>query len=410
MVKKVLTSDILIVDTIIQVKDNPAKQAVIDQLVRTFNLQPNCKLALTKEQFRDFSELTEGLKMSYVAGGSSANTLTTMCKLLGPERIEGTFIGVNGEGLYSNIIRRGLEEANVKQIPQLPATVAPKSAVSFVIVFEDGQRAIATYPGNAKEIITPHYLPDDELEKQVINTDALLVQGSLRQKMDPAFFDKLLEYRWKHNKELWLCLPTHAKFAEDNADLFKYYVPSVNKLLANDDELAIMGKCMTAEQHKEWTRQEKEGATELERAAATTKLEEARKNAMHKVLHIFQHQSVLKDKPAICQAQTAYITRGKKGAVIINKEGIEYIPVAEFNGRIVNNLGAGDSTFAGILSAHIQGMPEKACGEIGMYLAREKLQVDAARIPNPREALELSAPEAARRLFADELVQQKVSK
>jgi sugar/nucleoside kinase (ribokinase family) len=404
MQKKVLTSDILIIDSIIQVKDNPSRKQQIDSLVKEFHLAPNSKTALTREQFERFSELTEGLQMSFVAGGSSANTLTQMSKFLGPDRLKGTFIGIKGQGLYSNIIKRGLDEAGVTLYPKnLPHDVpSPQSAISFVIVFEDGQRAIATYPGNAKEIITPKYLPDHELEEMVKDSDALLVQGSLRQKLSPEFFDKMLQYRWEHNKELWLCLPTHAKFAEDNADLFQYYVPSVNKLLANDDELALMAKFMTAEQHKEWTWTEKNGVTAEEREAATAKLEDARSKAMDRVLDIFQHKSVLRDKPEMCQNQTAYITRGKKGAVVINKDGMEFIPVAEFDGKIVNNLGAGDATFAGILSGYMQGLNEKACGELGMFFAREKLQVDAARIPEPRKALERSVPELMKRVFSDE--------
>ncbi len=397
---KILTSDILIADTVIAYNQNEDKRAEIDTLVKDFKLRPGDKIALNKEQFEAFSSRIEGLATTIYPGGSSANTTTTLNNLLGPERVDATFLGVAGEGTYSNIIRKSLRDSRVKLIPHtLPAgSPSPQTAVSFVVVFDDGQRAIATYPGNAKDIIKKNMITDE----MVKDCDALLVQGSLWQKLDRDVANELLIKRWAQNKELFLCLPTHAKFGEENADIFQYFMPSANLVLANDDELAITCKTMTAAEKELWTTQKKDGTVE-EKRAAEINLEAARLSAREIVRDQFANISALPERPEMNQKQVAFVTRGEKGISVITKDGIEDIPAAEID-KITNTLGAGDTCFAGIIAGHIQGLSNKQCAEMGGYLAREKLSANGARLANPRASLERGAPHAVAKLFADEQV------
>ena len=223
---KILSSDILIADEILPLEYKDAagktqKNEELQKLVTEYGYAPGGKYPLTLAQFKKFREVYDEIaktqKPQIMPGGSSANVLTTVAKMLKDVVVD--FIGVSG-GKHDKMIRDALTEARVNFIDEKNGHV-PEAATSFVILFPPtvkhpkGQRAIATYPGNAKDILKSSMIK----EEMVKNSDAILVQGSLWQKLDETkpesgvgFADKLLDLRWKHGKELWLCMPTQADF------------------------------------------------------------------------------------------------------------------------------------------------------------------------------------------------------
>lgn len=363
---KLLTSDILIADVITPLQGNTQ----LEELVERHGLKPGGKTALTKEQFEEFSAAVTGHPVSIVPGGSSANVVTTLSKLLGAA-VEVFFLGVIGDGMYSSMIRQSLDEARITLLPsaaELANYPTPQTALSYIPLYADGQRTIATYPGNARDILKPELVTDS----LVAAVDVLLVQGSLWQKLDWAFADKLLELRWEHDKELWLAMPTHAKFGEEKAHLFKWLIPSANVILSNEEELArVYGAGADTDQ------------------------------ALRLLQQAFADARVLEDEGKHQRReQVGFITCGAKGAAIVTAEGIDYIDPPEIAPEdIVNTLGAGDTAFAGFAAGHLMGLPYRASAQLAMALAGQKLLHNGPRLADPQGALQTAAPFLARLLL-----------
>lgn len=330
---RILSSDLLIADVITPIEGNPA----LARLVEKYAMQPGGKIALDKAQFEAFSASLIGFPVTIVPGGSSANMLVTLRKLLG-DKVSVDFIGVAGEGLSSLMIRASLEEAGIRLHPaRLDPSVLAKTAMSYVVVLPDGQRTIATYPGNAGELLTPAMVTD----ALVGSCDVVHVQGSLWAKINPAFADALVEKCFAHKKQFWLSLPTHGISHAGKAGMVDL-IKKANLMLGNEDELTrILGD-----------------------------------NALEKL-------------QAQCgQTQVAFITRSSKGAVAVRQSGVESCePVAIAPSQIKNTLGAGDTAFAGFVAGFLCKLPDKTALEIAVTLAAEKLKINAARLPDPKSAL-----------------------
>ncbi len=356
---RILTSDILISDLNTPLSGNPQ----LKSLVEKYNLTPGGKLALTDEQFAEFSKAVQGHPITMFPGGSSANTVVTLSKLLGKDKVDVQFVGVVGDGVYSKIIKSSLDEVGIKLLPDKDdyKGFSPQTAVSYIIHLPDGENTTVTHLGNAKSILKPDIITDE----MVKNTDVLLVQGSLWQKMDWNFADRLLDMRWKNNKELWLALPTNAKFGNDNAKHFQYLITSSNVVLGNDKELARIYQTTPDE--------------------ALKHLQQAFKE--HKVL---EREGRNRNRKPV-----GFITRSEKGAAIVTEDGIEYIPPHAKIDKIESLSGAGDTSFAGFAAGYIQGLPDKTSAQIAMALASEKLRHNGPRLDNPRESLRKASPHLA---------------
>ncbi len=360
----ILTSDILIADLITPLSGN----GKLESLVKKYDLKAGGKAALTDEQFEEFSQAVQGYPVTMLPGGSSSNVLATLSKLFGKDNVNVKFIGVVGDDVYSKGIKSSLKEAGIKLLPDSNTykNFSPQTAVSYVILLPNGERTIATHTGNAKSILKPDIITD-ELVK---NTDAMLVQGSLWQKLDPNFADKLLDMRWKHNKELWLALPTHAKFGEEKAEQFQWLVTSANVVLGNDEELARIYHTSPDE-------------------------------ALVKLQQVFKEHNVLeREGRSGGKKPVGFITRGKKGSVVVTEDGIkEILPYPIKVEEIKNTLGAGDTAFAGFAAGYIKALPNETSAKIAMALASEKLRYNGPRLENPRESLRKASRE-----LSDELI------
>lgn len=356
---RILSSDILVADMIVSLEGNEKLQALVEKYQIT--TAGSGKKALSKEQFDEISRAVEGHPITIQPGGSSANVLTTLSKLL-PE-VDVQLIGVTGGSMYSSMIRQSLAEAGVTLLPEtLPeGKPSPKTAVSYVIMFPNGKRAIVTYPGNAKDILTPDIITDDLVRQ----SDVLLVQGSLWQKLHWGFADKLLDLRWKHHKELWLALPTHAEFGEEKAGHFQWLLTSANVVMGNEEELARI-------------------------------YHTSPQAALSCLQNTFRHHKVLEREGRQRRKPVGFITRGKEGAAIVTEDGIEYVKPARIEKEeIVNELGAGDTAFSGFAAGYLKGLPHHHSAQLAMTLAAEKLKINGARLPDPGRALRDAAPHLA---------------
>lgn len=359
---RIFSSDILIADVIVNLEGN----GYLQELVKRYGLKPGGKAPLSKQQFEELSAAIDGYPVTITPGGSAANTLTTLSRLMEDE-VDVTFMGVTGGSMYSKMIKEALGRAKVNLIPnKVTGDIRPESAVSFVIVYPDGQRTIATYPGNAKDLLKPELISGELIDKN----DVMFLQGSLWQKLGSNFPDKIMNECWKKGKELWLALPTHAKFGKEKADLFQWLVPSANLILGNDDELARIYK--------------------------TTP-----EDALNKLHETFKHNKILEKKGMARRRQVGFITMGEYGAAVVTEDGVIQIdPLAVNPENIKNTVGAGDTAFAGFALGYLKGLPHDISAKVAMTLAGEKLRYNQARLPEPKAILAYLMPSIHQQLFA----------
>ncbi|MGE3713387.1 MAG: PfkB family carbohydrate kinase [Alphaproteobacteria bacterium] len=363
---RILTSDLLITDISKELKKNPK----LNEYAKRHGMEPGGKTLLDYERYKEMTPLMMRGGLFTAPGGSSANVVTTLSRLMG-DGVEVSFIGRVGNGPISEAIDYEMRDANINMIrPPIPDGLQLHGAVTYALLSEDerGERDKhnATYPGNVHEIIKPE-TADEQLVK---NTDAVFMQGSLWQKFDPEFSNRLMKYRWDLQKELWLALPTKAEFGVDQQDFFQFLIPSANVVLGNMDELCrtagLLGK--------------KGNAAELSPGQ--------RMQALQKLRDAFNRHFEDEDKMIRKDKQRAFITDGSNSAWVVTRDKIEEIHVNKMpDEQIRNKTGVGDTAFSGFLYGYLNGLDAEQSARIGVTLAREKLKEDDSRLPDPQKTL-----------------------
>jgi len=357
---RILSGDLLIADVLVPMTGSPAIEALIEK----YQMQPGAKMALNDEQLKEFKAALDGVEHTVMPGGSSANMLTTLCKILGKE-IEVRFLGMAGDAKYCSIIRDSLIEAGITLVPErFPGGhVLMQSAVSFVFVYPDGQCTTATNPGNAREILKPAMIA----EHLVKNSEIVFVQGSLWHKFQTDFADRLVKLCSKHQRQLWLTLPTQAKPSGEEIDHFLKVLPDAHLVFGNHAELErLYGASLD------------EGLNKLQKAFR-------------------DRERVQEDKKSV-----GFITFGKDGAAVVTTQNIEFVQPIKIKGKeIVNTIGAGDTAYAAFAAGHLKQLPEMTSAQLAMALAGEKLRTNAPRLSDPKATLSAAAPDLARMLKTD---------
>lgn len=452
--KRILASDYLIADVIVHLKKPSEIEALrntpgvdqqllnkyeqLNQLIFGFGSQPggseirpggkytfepkNTPPDVAQQNFARFSDAVAGLPQTVEPGGSSANTLTALTKLMepdgekpGPEVTFADFIGVAGTGMHSTQIEQALQKARINRLPKtLPADPIPEGATSLVFVMPEGwytemakrsgstlgdaelaeiekggRRAIITRSGNAREIITPEVLHED----MVKNADVLLVQGALWEKFGPKnadpkdveYANMLMKLRRQYDKELILTLPTKAEFSSHFRvrEHFQFIMASADVVASNN--------------------------VELMRIFDTHDMDDALHRLQDKLnerdRHVREWGGRHRDRPAV-----GFITNGGEGAYIVTADHrradgslIEggkgkIIPVKAphiSKDDFVNDLGAGDTSFAGFIAGYLKGLDFTQSAQIAAVLAGETLKVNGPRLEDPKRSLREAAPELA---------------
>lgn len=371
MVTKILTTDLLITDITVTLRE---EDKALLQLIEENEMKWAGKKAIDYDQFRKFNLAISSIPHTSSGGGSAANLAVTLHGLLGDE-IATTFVGISGVGTGGLVIRDALEAANVRLVPENMHArdgMIPEGAISFVInpppSVEGGDRTIATYPGNAAKFLTPEIIT----EEMVANTDVIALQGSVWQKLGEKFADRIMELRWNEGKELWLSMPTHSKFGTEKADFFQYAMTSANVVLANDEEIARIAK----------TNGDVQAALEqMQKLFQRNELEKAAKRGEW-------------TGPT---EQVGYVTLGRDGSAVVTADNIKYIKTKQAELPIYK-LGAGDTACAGFGAGHLKSLEPQISADIGNTLSGEKLKVNKARLDDPRATLNEVRPDLAAEL------------
>ncbi|MDX2074610.1 MAG: carbohydrate kinase family protein [Alphaproteobacteria bacterium] len=333
MAVRILSSDLLICDVILPLAGNADLRPLIAGYNRAHPEHPialGSKSPLTPEEFHAWEKAIAG-RGEYVAGGSAANTLSALKKLMG-DSLQVDFIAAYGEDAAGRVIAESLARDGLHLLPQTAPFPDVQTATSFVLVNEQGERSILGYGGNSREKILAAFaaknLPDDY--------DILFLPGSLWQKYGGDFAQALVGC----GRKLWLSLPTHSQSGRQYNEAVRALIPQAQVVLANADELKRMF------------------------AASDTQT----------ALKMLQSQ--------LSGGQIAFITDGVRGATIVSSSAMhsvaaEAVPAAQ----IKNTLGAGDAAFAGFLYGLLTDAADiDRAGRIAMQLAAAALQVPSARL------------------------------
>lgn len=360
---RILSLDYLIMDIVISVAENPD----IEPLLEKHGITPDSKQQIGSDAFQELSAAVANKKIRTFPGGSSANTLTTVGKILG-NRVATAFIGVLGRGLLSSMVGAGLAEAGIERVPEVfPAEatgVHPETAISVVAQFES-DKGIGTYPGNATELIKPEILT----QELVGPTDIVLIQGSLYRKFDQEVTDRLFDLAREQGAQTWVTLPTTAWNEGKKALIRDRIATNASVVMGNERELAsIYGHDDVSDGVK------------------------AMIDSMQATTDPVQGNS----EPIV------FITRGTEGVVVGTRDEVITVPAINLQkGEIyVNPLGAGDSAFAGFMVGNILDLSPEKSAIIGAALGKSNVLEESARIKDPLESLRTQIPHIYREISA----------
>jgi sugar/nucleoside kinase (ribokinase family) len=384
-VLRVFGVDTSCVDTLVPLayRDENTNNVVVNQALQALNHEfgghsdNNSKITLAS--FTDserFANAYRNTPFVRTPGGSTPNMM--IAAIRANRRIKGTLMTIYGDGEHSEKIREDYKNSHIEVLPppsSIPAEMR-QPCVTHVLTEPDGGCVRYKYPGTLKDHIRADMITDELIK----NIDWAIIQGSTydSRKLGPEVPDKIIELAWKHGKKRLLTMPTDVKFGAQEAERFQFLIPSSDMISANAAELAAVLKYDPPDSRfaggtrpPRWD--EISGATDAEKAA-------------NKLQYIFNHMSDVKG------GQEAYITNGGNGTYVIVK-GMQkpiLVPVAPLEKK-AQDIGAGDTFIGTVFAMRNMGATPVEAAIIASHMAAEKIGVNAARHPNPKEALRMRA-------------------
>lgn len=263
------------------------------------------------------------------SGGSVANSLAGLAEL----GARSAFIGKVRNDELGRIFRHDMESININ-FPIPEATTGKPTARCLICVTPDGERTMNTYIGVCADI-TPEDI-DIELIK---DAQVLLIEGYLwDQDSAKQAIRQAVEVAKQAGTKVAFSL-SDVFCVDRHRDEFKALIRDyVDILFANEGEITSLGQ-----------------------------------------------QKSLQDNIALVadQVETACITRGELGSVIVNDGNHYEIPAAKLDGRVMDVTGAGDLYAAGVLYGLTHGWSFEKAGELGSACAADIIQQMGPRSQQP---------------------------
>lgn len=260
-----------------------------------------------------YTKMPAGIETS---GGSAANTMAGFASFGG----RGGFIGKTADDELGQVFRDDIKKTGL-QFDTQPLIVGAKTGRCMILVTPDAERTMNTFLGASVELG-----PDDVDEALIANAKVTYLEGYLfdREQAKQAFITAA-EYAHKAGHRVALTLSDPFCVDRHRSDFLRLVENHVDILFANEDEIKSL----------------------------------------------FMQQDFDDAKSAISEhVEVAALTRGEKGAVIIQK-GEETIVAAQPVENVVDTTGAGDQFAAGFLYGFTEGMDMAECGRLGAIAAAE---------------------------------------
>lgn len=294
-----------------------------DSLLKQYHLPCGSMQHVDRETGEKIWQALKPLGAQYVAGGSSANTITGTAVLGMPS----TFIGKVGDDELGSLFKSDQARNGIKSI-LLKGKAASGRAMVFITA-PNAERTFAVYLGAAIELI-----PEDLKLEYFLGHDYFHIEGYLVQNQD------LVRRALELAKEAGLII---------SIDMASYNVVESNdtflhEIIENYVDIVF--------------------ANEME-AEAFTKM---------------KPREAIDEIAKICDI--AVVKIGKDGSMV--KRGDEYHYIEAWPADPIDATGAGDIYAAGFLFAHAQGLSIKQCGEVGSIIAAKVVEVVGPKIDIPR--------------------------
>lgn len=294
-----------------------------DSLLNYYHLPRGSMQHVDRETGEKIWQTLKPMGVQYVAGGSSANTITGTAVLGMPS----TFIGKVGDDELGSLFQSDQARNGIKST-LFKGNAASGRAMVFITA-PNAERTFAVYLGAAIELV-----PEDLTLEYFRGHDYFHIEGYLVQNQD------LVRRAVELAKEAGLVI---------SIDMASYNVVESNDAFLHDIIENYVDIVF---------------ANEME-AEAFTKM---------------QPREALDEIAKICDI--AIVKIGKDGSMV--KSGDEYHYIEAWPADTIDATGAGDMYAAGFLFAHAHGLSLKMCGDIGSIVAAKVVEVIGPKIDIPR--------------------------
>lgn len=294
-----------------------------DSLLRQFHLPKGSMQHVDMATGDRIWNTLKNIGVQYVAGGSSANTITCTA-IFG---MKSGFIGKVGDDELGHLYKSDQEQYGIKSY-LLKGTKSSGRAMVFITA-PNAERTFAVYLGAALELVTEDLKPEFFEGYDYFHIEGYLVQ-------DQNLIRRAVEMAKAAGCIISLDMASYNVVESNEAFLHDIVDNYVDIVFANESEA------------KAFTRMEpREALDELAR-----------------------HCSI------------AVVKIGKDGSMLKSED--EYHFIEAWPADTIDATGAGDTYAAGFLYAHSLGMPLKVCGEVGSIIAAKVVEVIGTKIDIPR--------------------------
>ena len=268
-------------------------------------------------------ELLKDLNISKTyAGGSVANTLSTISKLGG----KCAFIGSRKNDKYGNLFSNSMEQEKIDLLNKENAE-GKASSLCLVLVTPNGERTMCTYLGASTN------LNNDNLElSSLTKSNIIYLEGYLFDLPEAKdIFYKVVDKAKENKYQVALSLSDPFCVERHRTDFIKLINKKLNILFANENEIKALYECDK---------------------------KEALENAGENV-------------------NIAIATLGAEGSLIYNEK--QFIKSEAFKVEAIDTTGAGDNYAAGFLYMYGMDAPLIDCMKAGSLCASETIKSLGAR-------------------------------
>ena len=295
-----------------------------DSLLTRFHLPKGSMQHVDMETGDEIWKCLKPLGVHYVAGGSTANTITCTA-IFG---MESGFIGKIGDDELGHLFQSDEEQYGVKC-----TMLRGRHSSGRSMVFVSGgnaERTFAVYLGAAEELV-----PEDLELSMFQGYDYFHIEGYLVQ--NQSLIRRAVQMAKEAGCIISLDMASYNVVESNGAFLHDIVEKYVDIVFANESE-----------------------------SKAFTKIPDPRE--------------AMREISKLCSI--AVVKVGKDGSWIRSGEEEHFIPI--WPADPVDATGAGDTYAAGFLYAHSLGMPLKVCGEVGSIIAAKVVEVIGSKIDIPR--------------------------
>jgi sugar/nucleoside kinase (ribokinase family) len=260
-----------------------------------------------------------------ICGGSAANTAVGIAALGG----RAGFMGLVGPDALGRLFTRDLRAAGVQGFVPVEPGGAP-TARCLILVSEDGQRSMCTFPGAAHMLAPDHVEPDAVASAAILYLEGYLWDSPTAR----AAMERAIAIARAARRRVAVT-PSDIACVQRCGDRFRALLANgcTDMLFLNQAEAEALA-----------------GAADLDGAVARL----------------------------APQVALLVVTLGEQGAIAIAAGERVHVPAAPVQ-RVVDTTGAGDLFAAGFLFAHARGRPLADCLRLGGRLAAQIIADYGAR-------------------------------